>query len=158
MHSQGALNIKLCTRKLLHVPSQYIAIINGSKTVHTPGANLLKSCTRPWKCGRRVQGAPLISDTVGLVQFINHYSSGPVRNKLKETPVSLLKSEKKLIRIHNSFNSCPVEISNPSLIEKDITFRNMYGLLKQLSYLCMYVPICSALLGDPLSILKLKPL
>ena len=34
------------------------------KNVHTPGAHLLKSCTRPWKCARRVQGAPLISDTV----------------------------------------------------------------------------------------------
>ena len=63
MHSQGALPIKLCTRKLLHAPSQYIAIINGSKNVHTPGAHLLKSCTRPRKCARRVQGAPLISDT-----------------------------------------------------------------------------------------------
>ena len=31
--------------------------------MHTPGAHLLKSCTRPWKCARRVQGAPLISDT-----------------------------------------------------------------------------------------------
>ena len=41
----------------------YIAIINGSKNVHTPGAHLLKSCTRPWKCAHRVQGAPLISDT-----------------------------------------------------------------------------------------------
>ena len=39
VHSQGALPIKLSTRKLLHAPSQYIAIINGSKTcthrVHT---------------------------------------------------------------------------------------------------------------------------
>ena len=34
VHSQGALHIKLCTRKLLHAPSQYIAIINGSKNVH----------------------------------------------------------------------------------------------------------------------------
>ena len=63
VHSQGALPIKLCTRKLLHAPSQYIAIINGSVNVHTPGAYLLKSCTRPWKCAHRVQGAPLISDT-----------------------------------------------------------------------------------------------
>ena len=66
VHSQGALPIKLCTRKLLHAPSQYIAIINGSKNVHTPGAHLQKSCTLPWKCARRVQGAPLISDT-GIV-------------------------------------------------------------------------------------------
>ena len=51
---QGALPIKLCTRKLLHAPSQYIAIINGSENVHTRGAHLLKSCTRPWKCARRV--------------------------------------------------------------------------------------------------------
>ena len=65
VHSQGALPIKLCTRKLLHAPSKYIAIINGSKNVHTPGAHLLKSCTRPWKCARRVQGAPLISDVMG---------------------------------------------------------------------------------------------
>ena len=63
VHSQGALPIKLCTRKLLHAPSQYIAIINGSKNVHTLGAHLHKSCTRPWKCACRVQGAP-ISDTV----------------------------------------------------------------------------------------------
>ena len=33
------------------------------KNVHTPGAHLLKSCTRRWKCAHRVQGAPLISDT-----------------------------------------------------------------------------------------------
>ena len=63
VHSSGALPIKLCTRKLLHAPSQYIAIIDGSKNVLTPGAHLLKSGTRPWKCARRVQGAPLISDT-----------------------------------------------------------------------------------------------
>ena len=31
VHSQGALPIKLCTRKLLHAPSQYITMINGSK-------------------------------------------------------------------------------------------------------------------------------
>ena len=31
--------------------------------MHTPGAHLRKSCTRPWKCVRRAQGAPLISDT-----------------------------------------------------------------------------------------------
>ena len=46
-----------------HAPSQYIAKIDGSKNVHTTGAHLLKSCTRPWKCARQVQGAPLISDT-----------------------------------------------------------------------------------------------
>ena len=43
---------------------QYIVIINSSKNVHTLGAHLRKPCTRPWKCARRVQGAPLISDTV----------------------------------------------------------------------------------------------
>ena len=64
VHSQGALTLKLCTRKLFHAPSQYIEMINCSKNVHTPGAHLRKSCTRPWKCARRVQGAPLISDTV----------------------------------------------------------------------------------------------
>ena len=69
VHSQGALPIKLCTRKLLHEPSQYKPIINGSKNVHTPGAHLLKSCTRPWKCARRVQGAPLISDTADVVEY-----------------------------------------------------------------------------------------
>ena len=37
------------------------------KKLHTPGAHLLKSCTRPWKYARRVQGAPLISDTEYLV-------------------------------------------------------------------------------------------
>ena len=62
-HSQGALPMKLCTRKLLHAPSKYIAIINGSKNVHSPGAHLRKSCTRLWKCARQVQGALLISDT-----------------------------------------------------------------------------------------------
>ena len=36
------------------------------KNVHTPGAHLRKSCTRPRKCAHRVQGAPLISDTVTL--------------------------------------------------------------------------------------------
>ena len=64
VHSQGALPKKLCTRKLLHAPSQYIAIINGSENVHTQGAHLLKSCTRLWKCALWVKGAPLISDTV----------------------------------------------------------------------------------------------
>ena len=64
VHSQGALLLKLCTRKLLHAPSQYIAIINSSKNMHTLGAHLRKPCTRPWKCAHRVQGAPLISDTV----------------------------------------------------------------------------------------------
>ena len=69
VHSQGALPKKLCTRKFLHAPSQYIAIINGSKNVHTPGAHLLKPCTRPWKCARRVQGAPLISDTAHTISL-----------------------------------------------------------------------------------------
>ena len=64
VHSQGALPTELCTRKLLYAPSQYIATINGSKNVHTPGEHHLKSCTRPWKYARRVQGAPLISDTI----------------------------------------------------------------------------------------------
>ena len=63
VHSRGAFPHKLCTRKLLHAPSQYIAIINSSKNVHTPGAHLQKLCTRLRKCARRVQGAPLISDT-----------------------------------------------------------------------------------------------
>ena len=36
---------------------------NYSKIVHTPGAHLRKTCTRLRKCARRVQGAPLISDT-----------------------------------------------------------------------------------------------
>ena len=74
VHSPGALPIKLCTRKLLHAPSQCRAIINGSKNVHTPGAHLLKSCTRPWKCARRVQGAPLISDTAPPLPLINDQS------------------------------------------------------------------------------------
>ena len=47
VHLQGAFPIKLFTGKLLHAPSQYIAIINGSKNVHTLGAHLLKSCTWP---------------------------------------------------------------------------------------------------------------
>ena len=71
VHSQGALPLKLCTWTFLHAPSQYIAIINGSKNVHTRGAHLQKSCTRPWKCGRRVHGAPLILDTVELRGFTN---------------------------------------------------------------------------------------
>ena len=69
MHSHGALLLKLCTRKFLYAPSQYITIIHGSKNVHTPGVLLRKSCTRPWKCARRVQGAPLILDT-GWVDLI----------------------------------------------------------------------------------------
>ena len=64
VHSQGAFPIKLCTRKMVYAPSQYIAIINSSKNVHTPGAHLQKACTWSRKCARRVQGAPLISDTV----------------------------------------------------------------------------------------------
>ena len=40
------------------------AIITGSRNMHTPGAHLQKSSIRPRKCARRVQGAPLISDTV----------------------------------------------------------------------------------------------
>ena len=63
MHSQGALPLKLCTRKLFHAPSQHIEMLNCSKNVHTPGTHLRKLCTRPWKCAHRVQGAPLISDT-----------------------------------------------------------------------------------------------
>ena len=75
VHLQGALPIKLCTLKLLHAPSQYRARINDSKNVHTSSAHLLNSCTRPWKCGRRVQGAPLISDTVQL--NLQHCISSP---------------------------------------------------------------------------------
>ena len=66
VHSQGVFALKLCTRKLLHAPFQYIAIINSSKNVHTPGPQLQTSCTRLWKCVCRVQGAPLISDTVHI--------------------------------------------------------------------------------------------
>ena len=40
VHSQGALPLNLCIRNLLHAPSQYVAIINGSKNVHTQGAHL----------------------------------------------------------------------------------------------------------------------
>ena len=86
VHSQGAFPIKLCTRKLLHAPSQYIAIINGSNNVHTPGAHLLKSCTRPWKCARRVQGAPLISDTDTISftkpKYEDNYMGFPVKRSL----------------------------------------------------------------------------
>ena len=99
----GFVPIKLCTRKLLHALSQYIAIINGSKNVHTPGAHLLKSCTRPWKCASRVQGAPLISDTVhgchgpGLSKFLDIsltnyiFSLTNVKSNLiiKKTPIFL---------------------------------------------------------------------
>ena len=74
VHSQGALPLKLCTRKLLHAPSQYIEMINCSKNVHTLGAHLRKSCTRPWKYARRVQGAPFISDT-GYPEMIGHQYS-----------------------------------------------------------------------------------
>ena len=42
VHSQGALPIKLCTRKLLHAPSQYKAIINGSKKRAHTGCTPLK--------------------------------------------------------------------------------------------------------------------
>ena len=37
--------------------------------VLTPGAHLRKSCTRPRKCVRRAQGAPLISDTEVLGEY-----------------------------------------------------------------------------------------
>ena len=56
--------LKLCTRKMLHAPSQYIAIIHSLKNVLTPGAHLQKLCTQSRKCAHRVQGARLISDTV----------------------------------------------------------------------------------------------
>ena len=39
--------------------------------MHTPGAHLRKSCTRPRKCARRAQGAPLISDTAGIYLYIS---------------------------------------------------------------------------------------
>ena len=74
VHSQGAHLLKLCIRKLIHAPSQDIALINSSKNVHTLGANLRKTCTRPRKCARRVQGAPLISDTEELyVKLVCNY-------------------------------------------------------------------------------------
>ena len=38
---QGALFLKLCAREFLHAPLIYVAIINGSKNVHTPGAPLI---------------------------------------------------------------------------------------------------------------------
>ena len=63
VHLRGALLLELCTRDFLHVPSQYGLMTNSSENVHTPCAHLRKSCTRPRNCARRVQGAPLISDT-----------------------------------------------------------------------------------------------
>ena len=66
VHLQGALLLKLCTREFLHAPSQWVGMVNSSKNVHTPGAHLRKSCIRWRKCARRVQGAPLISDTVWI--------------------------------------------------------------------------------------------
>ena len=73
VHSQGALPLKLCTQKLLHAPSQYIAIINSSKKRAHTCAHLQKSCTRPWKYTHRVQGAPLISDTGHDIYFVMKY-------------------------------------------------------------------------------------
>ena len=47
VRSQGARLLNLCTGEFLHAPSVYVPIITGSKNVHTPGAHLRKSCTRP---------------------------------------------------------------------------------------------------------------
>ena len=41
---QGALVLKLCAREFVHAPYQYVAIISGSKNVHTLDAHLRKSC------------------------------------------------------------------------------------------------------------------
>ena len=63
MHSQGALLLKLCAREILHAPSQYVVMINGSKIVHTTHAHLR-----------------LISDTCTLysmAEIQENVSSGP---------------------------------------------------------------------------------
>ena len=44
---RGALLLKLCAREFLHASSIYKAMLTGSKNVHTLGAHLRKSCTRP---------------------------------------------------------------------------------------------------------------
>ena len=88
----------MCAGLFLHAPSLYVAIINGSKNVHTPGAHLRKSCTRPWKCAHRAQGAPLISDTGTMcIQFADQVlpwtefsceTSSPVDRFLQKTDFS----------------------------------------------------------------------
>ena len=70
VHPLGALLLKLCTRDFLHALFYYVVMINSQKSVHTPGAHLRKSCTRPRKCARRAQGAPLISDTEYIYIYI----------------------------------------------------------------------------------------
>ena len=37
--------------------------------VHTPGEYIRKPCTWPWKCARRAQGTPLISDTAYCIMI-----------------------------------------------------------------------------------------
>ena len=43
----GCTSPKNVRLEFLHAFSLYVAMINGSKNVHTPGAHLRKSCTRP---------------------------------------------------------------------------------------------------------------
>ena len=66
MHPPGAFLLKLCTRDYLHAPSLYVVMIHLKKKGAHAGCHLRKLCTRRRKCARRVQGAPLISDTVGI--------------------------------------------------------------------------------------------
>ena len=42
----GCTLLKICAQEFLHAPSLYVGIINGSKNVHTQGAQLRRSCTR----------------------------------------------------------------------------------------------------------------
>ena len=69
MRHPGAQVHITCTRQLVHALPLYIAIIIHWKNVHTPGAQLRKTCARRRKCARRAQCAPLISNTVAI--FLN---------------------------------------------------------------------------------------
>ena len=71
----GALVHITCTRQLVHALPSYIDIIIHWKNVHTPGAQLRKTCARRRKCARRAQCAPLISNTVYIYIYLYIYIS-----------------------------------------------------------------------------------
>ena len=97
----------MCAGLFLHAPSLYVAIINGSKNVHTPGAHLRKSCTRPWKCAHRAQGAPLISDTGTMcIQFADQVLPWTEFSCETSSPVDRFLQKTDFSRICFHFESC----------------------------------------------------
>ena len=72
----GRLGASLCILLI------YIAMILGWENVRTSGAHIQKSCARPRKCARQVQGAPLITNTL-LFKIVNKSSN----NTHKHTPI-----------------------------------------------------------------------